>query len=111
MLEKDAASDYDAVHEPSPEGSKMEKGLLVEAAVTFRRYAPGLYVDSTNSWVITRDVEATGSYKALYTIRECIGFGPLLDGVTMFPDYGDIIRGEYHLLAECKADIEQRIAS
>jgi hypothetical protein len=34
-----------------------------------------------------------------------------LDGVTMFPDYGDIIRGEYHSLAECKADIEQRIAS
>lgn len=72
----------------------------------WRRAAPGLYVCPRETWVITRDVEATGSYRALYTIREFAGWGTLLDGVTLFPDYGSQIFGEYHSLADAKASIE-----
>lgn len=75
---------------------------------TFKRYAPGLYVDSTQTWVISRDIEATGSYGALYTIRELFGFGPLVDGVTMFPDYSHKIMAEFDSLADAKADIIKR---
>jgi len=69
---------------------------------TFKRYAPGLYVDSTNTYVISRDVEATGAYRALYTIRRLTGFGTCLDGVTIMPDYSHIIESSSWSLADAK---------
>ena len=73
--------------------------------ITFKRYAPGLYVDSTNTYVISRDVEATGAYRALYTIRRLTGFGTCLDGVTIMPDYSDVIETDTHSLAHAKDTI------
>ena len=77
----------------------------MNSTVKFRRYAPGLYVDSTNTYVISRDVEATGSYRAFYTVRRLLGFGPCLDGVTMMPDYDHVHLGQAHSLNEAKQHV------
>jgi hypothetical protein len=67
---------------------------------TYRRYAPGLYVDPTERYVISRD-----GYN-YWTVRDLIGYGFCLDGKTVMPDYSDIVYCNYSTFAECK----QRIA-
>lgn len=74
--------------------------------VKFTRWAPGLYTDHTNSWVISR--EDTRSW---YSIRACLGLGTLLDGVTLFPDMGSIWHGDYHSLADAKQAVELMLAT
>ena len=73
----------------------------------WKRADRGLYICPREQYVITRDVEATGSYRALYTIRIFEGWGHLLDGVTLYPDYGWQIFGEEHSLADAKAAVER----
>lgn len=87
-------------------GVGMSKGDIV----TFKRYAPGLYVDSTQQWVISRDCEATGNYSAFYTIRKLLGFGPMLDGVTIMPDYDAVHHGEAYSLADAKRKVVAMVA-
>lgn len=76
----------------------MSKGDIA----MFKRYAPGLYVDSTETWVITRDQDATSTHKATYTVRQCEGLGYLLDGITLFPDYGNMIWAQTTTLTQAK---------
>lgn len=66
------------------------------------RACPGLYVDPTGRWVVSREE------RGLYSIRACLGWGPLLDGVTLMPDYGGQWHGEYRTLAEAKWSVDLR---
>ena len=68
----------------------------------WKRVCNGLYVSPTGKWVINH--EGPG----WYSVRELIGWGPLLDGVTMFPDSGDIWYGDYKTLAEAKASVARK---
>ena len=70
----------------------------------FKRYAPGLYVDSTNTFVIIRDKEATGTSRAYYTVREFLEFVDygFTYGVTIIPDYKDTILFDCSSLAAAK---------
>lgn len=61
----------------------------------FNRYCPGLYVDISESFVISREE------KNLYTIRLFKGLGLTLSG-KLFPDYGHQWLAEYRTLAEAK---------
>lgn len=67
------------------------------------RYAPGLYVDPSQQWVISRED------RNWYSIRACLGFGYLLDGVTLFPDMGGDWYGDYNTLARTKAEVERMV--
>jgi hypothetical protein len=66
----------------------------------FQRFAPGLYVDPTERYVISRDG------RGYYTIRPFLRYGTCLDGVTVMPDYSDIILSDCATIAECKATIQ-----
>lgn len=80
----------------------------VDKEITFKRYAPGLYVDSTNTWVISRDREGTGSYRPLFTIRRLIDIGPTLSG-DPFPDYDHVVMGEYTSLIDAKNGVRRNL--
>ena len=71
----------------------------------FTRHAPGLYTDATDRWIISRED------RGWYSIRRCLGYGPLLDGVTMFPDMGAIWYGDYFSLEEAKTAVLQMVAN
>lgn len=66
----------------------------------WNRVCPGLYVDPSGEWVVSREG------RSWYSIRQLISWGPLLDGETMFPDYGDIWHGDYFTLADAKTAVE-----
>ncbi len=66
----------------------------------WKRICPGLYVDPSGEWVVSREA------RSWYSIRQLVGWGPLLDGETMFPDYGDIWHGDYFTLADAKTAVE-----
>lgn len=70
--------------------------------ISFKRYAPGLYVDSTETWVISRE------QRNWYSIRKFLRLGPTLSG-EMFPDYGSIWYGDYSTLAEAKTAVTEMI--
>lgn len=64
--------------------------------ITFKRACPGLYVDSTNQLVISNEG------RNYYSIRRLVRWGVLLDGKTLFPEYGSVWLGDYRTLAEAK---------
>ena len=66
----------------------------------WHRACQGLYVDPTETWVVERQE------RSWWTIRACLGYGPLLDG-TLFPDMGGIWHGDYRTLSEAKYAVEQ----
>ena len=70
----------------------------------FTRHAPGIYTDATNRWVISCEG------RNWYSIRRCLGFGPLLDGVTMFPDMGGVWYSDHRTLADAKAEVLKMVA-
>lgn len=67
----------------------------------FTCYAPGLYVDSTNTYAISRDAQATCKFPPLYTVRRITGFGVTLSG-KMWPEYSDIFETTEHSLSDAK---------
>lgn len=71
----------------------------------FTCHAPGLYTDSTDRWVISREDNGTW-----YSIRRCLGYGLLLDGVTLFPDMGANWHGDYNSLAAAKLAVLEMVA-
>jgi hypothetical protein len=71
------------------------------AAAKWTRVCPGLYVDPSGKWIVSREG------RGWYSVRELTGWGRLLDGVTMFPEYGDIWYGDYFSLADAKASVER----
>lgn len=69
----------------------------------WKRACAGLYVDPSETWVVNNEE------RGWYSIRAFLGWGPLLDGTTMFPDYGSIWHGDYRTLAEAKMVVEQMV--
>jgi hypothetical protein len=65
----------------------------------WQRICPGLYVDPSGKWVVSREG------RGWYSVRQLTGWGFMLDGVTLFPDYSDIWHGDYFLLADAKASV------
>lgn len=68
----------------------------------FKRACAGLYVDSTETFVISREA------RNLYSIRLFLNWGATSDGTPM-PDYGHIWYGDTITLAEAKLDVEEMV--
>lgn len=64
----------------------------------WQRICPGLYVDPTQKWVISREG------RGWYSVRELTGWGLTLNN-KKFPDYGDIWHGDYWSLADAKTAV------
>ena len=71
----------------------------------WNRVLPGLYVDGTETWVLTQDGNR------YWTVRAFEGWGEYPEWSAkrgeLFPDYGDIIYGNYATLNEAKRGAEQ----
>lgn len=78
---------------------------MKQTKIKWQRACPGLYVDSTNTWVISREDD-----RNWYSIRACLGWGLMLDGVTFFPDMGSVWHGDFWSLEEAKRAGEKMIA-